>query len=142
MVYNIIDSLYIIGSGLQKKNQGVCFVDETPKILQDFLNYMETIRGKSRNTIKEYQYDLRMFLKYVKYLKNGKKDNLDDIDISDVDSSLLRGVTLSDLYSFISYAGRDRENSATTRARKVASIRSFRQRNLNPQKYLRNCPVT
>ena len=116
-------------------------MEETPKILQDFLNYMETIRGKSRNTIKEYQYDLRMFLRYVKYLRNGKKGNPDDIDISDVDSSLLREVTLSDLYSFISYTGRDRENIASTRARKVASIRSFFKYLTNKAKILETNPA-
>ena len=35
--------------------------------ITDFLNYMETIKGKSSNTIKEYHYDLRTFFRYLKY---------------------------------------------------------------------------
>lgn len=117
-------------------------MDGIPRILQDFLNYMETIRGKSPNTIREYRYDLRLFLKFIKHHRRDNGTNLEDIDISDVDESLLQEVTLSDLYSFISYAGRDRENSASTRARKVASLRSFFNYLTNKAKVLEVNPAS
>ncbi len=36
-------------------------LNEIPIILEDYLNYMETIKGTSPNTTKEYFYDLRTF---------------------------------------------------------------------------------
>ena len=42
---------------------------DIPPIVKDFLNYMETIKGKSQNTIKEYYYDLRLFSGLGKFTK-------------------------------------------------------------------------
>ena len=39
---------------------------DLPVIAQDFLSYMDTIKGKSSNTIKEYYYDLRSFFRFLK----------------------------------------------------------------------------
>ncbi|MGE4284446.1 MAG: tyrosine recombinase XerC [Clostridia bacterium] len=102
--------------------------DESPAILKDFLNYSETIKNKSPNTIKEYFYDLRMFFRFLKI--HNKIISLDKIDfneitIHDIDISLIQSVTLSDLYSFMSFVNRERSNSSSARARKVASLRSF-----------------
>jgi len=88
---------------------------------------METIKGKSKNTIKEYAYDLIMFLRFIKLHKGMTDPNteFDKIDISDITSEDLKSITLSDLYSFMSYLSRERDNNASSRARKVASIKSF-----------------
>lgn len=94
-----------------------------PLILKDFLNYMETIKGKSSNTTKEYFYDLRLFLRYLK-LEDESQD-LEEIDISDITIRNIKSVTLSDLYSYLSFISRERDNNASARARKVASIKSF-----------------
>ena len=40
--------------------------DKNPEFLNSFLDYTMTILNKSPNTIKEYNYDLAMFLKYIK----------------------------------------------------------------------------
>lgn len=97
-----------------------------PLILSDFLSYMETIKGKSQNTINEYFYDMRMFLRFIKVHKNlTDADDFNSISIDDVDADLIRKITLSDLYSFMSYLTRERNNNANTRARKVASLKSF-----------------
>ena len=40
---------------------------ENPDFLNDFLAYMSTILNKSTNTIKEYNYDISHFLKFIKY---------------------------------------------------------------------------
>ena len=37
-----------------------------PVILEDYLDYMETIKGTSSNTVKEYYFDLRIFLRFLK----------------------------------------------------------------------------
>lgn len=103
------------------------FMDNAPIIMRDFLNYMETIKGKSKNTIKEYFYDLRLFFRFMKQYKNLIDDSIDfdDIDISDIDIELIKTITLSDLYEFMSFLSRERDNNSNSRARKVASIKSF-----------------
>lgn len=100
--------------------------NEAPSFVKDFLSYMETIKGKSKNTVKEYFYDLRLFLRFIKRHKNYTNETeIDKIDISDVTVESLKSVTLSDLYSFMSFLSRERNNSPSSRARKVASIKSF-----------------
>ena len=39
---------------------------DLPIMAQDFLSYMDTIKGKSANTICEYHYDLRSFFRFLK----------------------------------------------------------------------------
>lgn len=96
-------------------------------IIKDFLNYMETIKGKSRNTTKEYYYDLRMFFRFMKVYRKlvNEGSEFENIDISDIDGEFIKSITLSDLYSYMSFLSRERDDNASTRARKVASIKSF-----------------
>lgn len=100
---------------------------DIPYILKDFLNYMETIKGKSKNTVQEYYYDLRLFFRFMKIHKEllSEEYQFNKIDISDVDIDLIKKITLSDLYSYMSFLSRERDNKSSSRARKVASIRSF-----------------
>lgn len=111
---------------------------DAPQVLRDFLVYHETIRGHSKNTVDEYYLDLRTFFRYLK-LSRGlvpRTTELDDISISDIDVPFISKVTLAEIYDFLSFLSRDRikqPNSAepefglaaTSRARKIAAIRSF-----------------
>lgn len=102
-------------------------MDGIPDVLKDFLIYLETVQGKSPNTVKEYFYDLRTFFRFLK-TKRGIIENVQDIasiDISDVDLSLIKSVQLNDLYAYISFLSNQKRNNARSRARKVASIRTF-----------------
>ncbi len=100
--------------------------DELPKVLVDFLNYNATL-NKSKNSIHEYRYDLIRFLKYMKVLKSGNhKITIDDIDtIQDIDAEFLNRVDLNDLYAYMTFLKDDCHNTATSRARKSASIKGF-----------------
>ena len=40
--------------------------DDIPKLLKDFLYYLDVVNAKSQKTIYEYYLDLRLFLKYFK----------------------------------------------------------------------------
>lgn len=99
---------------------------EAPLIVKDFLNYIETIKGKSKNTAKEYFYDIRLFLRYIKQCRNlTTETDINKIEIIDISIDLIKTITLSDLYSYMSFVSRERDNNASARARKVASIKSF-----------------
>lgn len=111
---------------------------EMPPVLRDFLNYLQTIRGKSLNTVTVYFYDLRVFFRFLKKHKNlvDKNSYFDDININDIDVDLLKTVTLSDLYAFMSFVSNTRDNTAYARARKVASLKSFFNYSTNKAKIL------
>ncbi len=98
-----------------------------PDIAVEFLEYMETIRGKSKNTITAYSYDLALFFKFIK-MKRGyvaTDMDIDEIPVDDVDMYIINNISLADLYSFLSFAANQRDNKNYARARKVACIRSF-----------------
>ncbi len=111
---------------------------ESPQILRDFLIYHETIKGHSKATVDEYFLDLRNFFRYLKVERNAvpRAAELDGISIMDVDLEFVKAVTLTEVYDYLAYLSRDRirhENSrqaeyginAASRARKIATIRSF-----------------
>ena len=111
---------------------------EAPEILKSFLVYHETIKGHSKATVDEYYLDLRNFFRFLK-LSRGlvpSGTEFDDISISDVDLGFVSKVTLTEVYDYLSYLARDRVKnprshsleyglSDATRARKVATIRSY-----------------
>ena len=87
---------------------------------------METIKGKSSNTVDEYFFDLRTFLRYMLVLKGKAEiENFDEISIKDIPVSFIEEITLHDVYEYLSYTLRERLNNANSRARKVSSLRSF-----------------
>lgn len=96
-------------------------------VLEDYLNYMETIKGTSSNTVKEYFFDLRLFLKFIKsrYKLVDPDIPFDEIDISDIDLDFINKINIQDLHAYISYADRHRKNGNSAKSRKVASLRSF-----------------
>lgn len=98
-----------------------------PPIIRDFLTYNESIKGKSATSIDEYYLDLQTFFRYIKMMRGmvDKNTEFSDISISDVDISLIKTITLSDIYAFLVFCKNDRGNNAATRARKGSTIRIF-----------------
>ena len=111
---------------------------EAPPLLRDFLVYHETIQGHSRRTVDEYYLDLRNFFRFLKRDKKLVPDNvpMDQIPIDDVGIDLIRTVTLTDIYAYMNYLSRDRRLNNASRARKVATIRSFYKYLTNKAKLL------
>lgn len=102
-------------------------MNKLPTVAIEFLEYMETIRGKSQNTIISYGYDLALFFKYIK-IKRGyvaADIPLEEIPVGDIDLYVINSVNLADFYSFLSFAANQRDNKNYARARKVACLRSF-----------------
>lgn len=76
-----------------------------PYYCEDFLVYLESILGKSKNTVNEYYYDLLLFFRYMK-VRNGTAPQgaaFSEIPIADFSAEDLSKIRLSDLYSFLNY---------------------------------------
>lgn len=98
-----------------------------PEILRDYVTHVETVKGRSENTVDEYVSDIKTFLRYIKQSRGlvSKETEFSKITILDVDADFLRSVTLSEVYAFLVYCKNERNNNAKTRARKASSLRSF-----------------
>ena len=103
--------------------------DDCPILLQDYLNYMLTIKGRSMLTVKEYYYDLKRFLKYIIMRKNlfgyNLNSNIDLIPISNIKKHDIKDIDITDLHAYISYCDNNFSDSTKTKARKISSIKSF-----------------
>ena len=98
-----------------------------PELLIRFGNYQSYV-NRSPKTIAEYRLDLAMFLRYLVLSRAHETINdetLASCDISCVDAAFLSSVTPEEIYAFLSYVGKERENRAAARARKLSAIRSF-----------------
>jgi len=100
--------------------------EQNPEFLNSFLDYSITILNKSPNSVKEYNYDLNMFLKYMKiHFKLTNEIDLSNINIKDFNIVTLKKITSDDILSFISYLALNKNCKPTTRARKISTIRIF-----------------
>ena len=100
--------------------------DLNPDFVNSFLDYSITILNKSPNSIKEYNYDLTNFLKFIKIeFRLTKEKDYSKIDISDLDLSVIKKITLEDIHKYISYMATELRSKPATRARKVSTIRIF-----------------
>ena len=99
---------------------------DVPQVLRDYLSFMTVIKGKSENTVKEYYYDLRMFFRFIYALDRSLNiHELEKIDLTDFNEDILKEITLSELYEFMSYVNSEKSSNDNYRARKVASLKSF-----------------
>lgn len=116
--------------------------EKLPELILNFLNYLETIKGKSPNTIDAYKIDLTLFFRFLKiYREEISNIEFDLIDISSVDIKFIRAVRLSELYAFMSFLEKYRNNSAYARARKVATLKSFFKYLQNKEKLIDDNPT-
>lgn len=84
-----------------------------PPLMVEFLNYMDAIKNKSKNTISEYALDLRTFFRYEKMVKDVTiKEPIDEINIRDIDADFIRSITLADAYAFLSYCKDERDRKS------------------------------
>ena len=127
---------------------------EAPPVLRDFLAYHETVKAHSKRTVDEYFLDLRNFFRYLKQTRDSSLSGLalDEIGIMDISLDFVASVTLTDIYGYMTYLSRDRiqhQNSQTSdyglnaasRARKLATIRSFYNYLANKVHLIRENPV-
>lgn len=95
-------------------------------LLDDFLDYLKSTRGSSEATIKEYYYDIRLFLRFLMQRKGlADKKELDEIPIENIDIEMLRSVNKQDVYSFNAFLEKTRKVSNRSKYRKISAIRTF-----------------
>ena len=100
--------------------------EKNPEYLNSFLDYMVTIQNKSQNTVKEYNYDLAIFLKFIKiYFKLTEETDISQIEYSDISIDIIKKIKLDDLHAFLAYLTTNFHSKAATRSRKVSSLRMF-----------------
>lgn len=100
--------------------------NDNPEFINSFLDYSATILNKSPNTIKEYNYDLVMFLRFIKIHFN-LTDEVDfsKIPVKDISIETIKKITLNDIHAFLSYMAVKLKSKSATRARKASTIRIF-----------------
>lgn len=103
-----------------------------PVIITDYLNYLKSIRGLSSNTIKEYRYDLMLMVRYmiIRKIYYGDEESFNEdfknIKINRiVNPKFFESLTLQDFYAFFSFLDNEKNDSSTTRSRKISAIKSF-----------------
>ncbi len=100
--------------------------DQNPEYLNAFLDYSITILNKSPNSVKEYNYDLNIFLKYMKmHFNMTKETDFSKITIKDFSLQDLEKIEPEDILSFLSYLAINKNCKPATRARKISTIRIF-----------------
>ena len=102
--------------------------DKNPDFLNSFLDYSITILNKSQGTVKEYNYDISNFLKYMHLCHSNTKiseENFKEVSISTMPLDELKSITLEDIHAYLAFLTSTYNSKPATRARKVASIRVF-----------------
>ena len=100
--------------------------EKNPTYLNSFLDYSITILNKSPNSVKEYNYDLTNFFRFIMIrfnMTNAK--NPENIDITKFTNEDLKKITLEDIHSYVSHLAIDKRSKPATRARKISTIRIF-----------------
>ena len=94
--------------------------NKTCPILEQYLAYLLTIKGRSQNTILEYRMDLLQFFRYVAVQRG-----ITVACFQFADADFIHSIQLKDMYGFIAYHQEILHNSPGTRCRKIVSIRQF-----------------
>lgn len=100
---------------------------QLPELVQQYLVYLEAIKGHSELSVIEYASDLRTFFRFMAHKKGlVSKDTPDEeTDISPIGADFIKKISLNDAYAYLIYLKNERKNNETTRARRVISIRRF-----------------
>ena len=95
-------------------------IDRSCSIVEQYLAYLITIKGRSKNTVIEYRLDLLQFFKYVADARGEEHSDFRFVTIDYICS-----VSLGDMYGFLAYCQDTLHSSPGTRTRKIVSIRQF-----------------
>lgn len=92
-------------------------------VLEQYLYYLGIIKGRSENTINEYQNDLVSMFRFIS--KSRKASDISNNTKTCYDIDFIKSISMYEMYSFIAQGQNDKKVSASTRARRIVSIRQF-----------------
>ena len=101
-----------------------------PPILREYASHLAVIKGNGEKTVCEYLMDLRTFFRYYLMSKHPelyRDDGFDKIDISKISENDIKEINTQFIIEYLMYTSIKRNNSTTTRMRKLSAIRSFFQ---------------
>ena len=90
-------------------------------IIEQYLAYLITVKGRSSNTISEYRLDLLQFLCYIADSRGYTR-----ADFSFADLDFIWSIRLNDMYAFLAYCQETLNAAPGTRYRKIVSMHPHR----------------
>ena len=96
-------------------------------VLDQYSNYMLAVLGRAELTVTEYKYDIICFFRFWKrdHGKVPKDTPIEEIDITDITVKDIGRVSTDDLLVFLIWLNREKQLSNSSRARRIASLKSF-----------------
>lgn len=121
-------------------------LDESPKLVREYLQHQLTVRARSPLTVEEYARDLitffRFYKRYHELIPADKADKPDsEISVSDLSDEMILKVSRRDVLEFMNYLVTDRQNSVNTRLRKTTTLRRFYKYLIDQRQLLHESPV-
>ena len=94
--------------------------DKSCLIVEQYLAYLITIKGRSKNTVLEYRMDI---LQFFRYIASSRGENNYDFQFANID--FIHSINLGNMYGFLAYCQDALHSSPGTRTRKIVSIRQL-----------------
>lgn len=102
--------------------------DDAPKLLKDYLVYLQLVKNRSELTVLNYYTDLRTFFRFYK-VKSGRADpdpaEFQNITISDITEADIKSVDLMLAQDFLIFTKTEKDNHPQARYRKGVALRQF-----------------
>lgn len=115
------------------------------ELLEDYMDYLSGVKGRSQLTVKEYRYDLLNFFRYLlgetdlgrrwreshsPYLpleEGADEEEQIEAYLPTVELELLAPLRLRDFHAYLSYLSRQKQAGPAIRARRASSLKGFFQ---------------
>ena len=118
-------------------------LDESPKLVREYLQHQLTVRARSPLTVEEYARDLITFFRFLK--KHYDMEPMDkpdsEVSVADISDEMVLHVSRRDVLEFMNYLVTERQNSVNTRLRKTTTLRRFYKYLIDQRQLLHESPV-
>ena len=101
-------------------------------MIEQYLEYLGSVKGKSENTVSAYEQDLNIFYNFLNTKLRKNKITIKEIN----------QIAIQDLHAFISYLTNERSNSNKSKARRIASLKGYFKYLHGTIKVIDNNPTT
>lgn len=97
-----------------------------PMYLNDYLTYLDVIRGRAKRTVTEYYNDVSLYLRWL-HCTHAKRPltDMDALELTEIPFSDVEWASVSVLYDYIRYLRDIRGNTVRSVSRRLSAVRSF-----------------